>query len=98
LPPAHLRQDSHGVENVTAGPATITLPLRPSSYFDEYLDEITYFSETNKNRDIVVIEGLNQFNDATISESLRSLNLDPPLHPDRGDSTARRVPSMCLAR
>lgn len=63
-----------GIEKVSAGPATITLPPRSASYFDEYLDEIIYFFETNPTRDIVVIEDLDRFNDPNIFESLRSLN------------------------
>lgn len=63
-----------GIEKVTAGPATITLPPRSSSYFDEYLDEIIYFFETNPTRDIVIIEDLDRFNDPNIFEALRSLN------------------------
>jgi len=69
-----LIQGRLGIEKVTAGPATITLPARSSSYFDEYLDEIIYFFETNKKRDIVILEDLDRFDDATIFESLRSLN------------------------
>lgn len=63
-----------GIEKVTAGPATITLPARSTSYFDEYLDEIIYFFETNPKRDIVIIEDLDRFDDPNIFESLRSLN------------------------
>ncbi|MCD4850630.1 hypothetical protein LN996_07390 [Arthrobacter sp. AK01] len=63
-----------GVEKVSAGPATITLPARSTSYFDEYLDEIIYFFETNRKRDILIIEDLDRFNDSRIFESLRSLN------------------------
>lgn len=66
--------DRLSIEKVSAGPATITLPPRSSSYFDEYLDEIIYFFETNKRRDIVIIEDLDRFNDPYIFESLRSLN------------------------
>lgn len=64
-----------GVEKITAGPATITLPARSSSYFDEYLDEIIYFFETNPKPDILIIEDLDRFDDPHIFESLRSLNL-----------------------
>lgn len=63
-----------GLEKINAGPATITLPPRSSSYFDEYLDEIIYFFETNRTRDIVIIEDLDRFNDPRIFEALRSLN------------------------
>lgn len=69
-----LIQGRLGIEKVTAGPATIALPARSSSYFDEYLDEIIYFFETNKKRDLVILEDLDRFDDATIFESLRSLN------------------------
>lgn len=63
-----------GIEKVTAGPATITLPPRSTSYFDEYLDEIIYFFEMNPTRDIVIIEDLDRFNEPSIFEALRSLN------------------------
>lgn len=69
-----LVQGRIGIEKVTAGPATITLPARSSSYFDEYLDEIIYFFETNEKCDLVILEDLDRFDDATIFESLRSLN------------------------
>jgi hypothetical protein len=69
-----LIQGRLGIEKVTAGPATITLPARSSSYFDEYLDEIIYFFETNEKCDLVILEDLDRFDDATIFESLRSLN------------------------
>ncbi|MBN8424410.1 hypothetical protein JF531_07730 [Microbacterium esteraromaticum] len=62
------------IEKVNAGPATITLPPRSSSYFDEYLDEIIYFFEMNARIDIVIIEDLDRFNDPHIFEALRSLN------------------------
>lgn len=63
-----------GIERLSAGPATITLPPRSVSYFDEYLDEIIYFFEMNSKRDIVIIEDLDRFNDPNIFEALRSLN------------------------
>lgn len=69
-----LLQGHFGLEKVTAGPASITLPPRSTSYFDEYLDEIIYFFESNPKRDIVIIEDLDRFNDPGIFESLRSLN------------------------
>ncbi|MGN7187380.1 YobI family P-loop NTPase [Microbacterium enclense] len=62
------------IEKLSAGPATITLPPRSASYFDEYLDEIIYFFETNSSRDIVIIEDLDRFDDPQIFEALRSLN------------------------
>lgn len=63
-----------GIERVSAGPATISLSPRSTSYFDEYLDEIIYFFENNSQRDIVIIEDLDRFDDPYIFESLRSLN------------------------
>ncbi|WP_419707858.1 hypothetical protein [Promicromonospora sp. NFX87] len=69
-----LRQGRLGIEKVTAGPATITLPPRSTSYFDEYLDEIIYFFETHGRRDIVIFEDLDRFNDPSIFEALHSLN------------------------
>jgi len=62
------------IEKLTAGPATITLPARSTSYFDEYLDEIIYFFEMNRKASIVIIEDLDRFDDPHIFESLRSLN------------------------
>lgn len=69
-----LIQGRFNLERVSAGPATITLPPRSSSYFDEYLDEIIYFFETNPANDIVLFEDLDRFNDPRIFEALRSLN------------------------
>ncbi|OUE09874.1 hypothetical protein CMsap09_13080 [Clavibacter michiganensis] len=63
-----------GIEKVAAGPATISLPPRSTSYFDEYLDEIIYFFEVDSGRDVVIIEDLDRFDDPGIYESLRSLN------------------------
>ncbi|MBQ1052157.1 hypothetical protein KBX50_27335 [Micromonospora sp. C51] len=68
-----LLHDRLRIEQVTAGPASITLPPRSTSYFDEYLDEIVYLFETNQ-RDIVILEDLDRFDDPLIFETLRSLN------------------------
>jgi len=62
------------VDKLTAGPATLTLSPRSSTYFDEYLDEIIYFFEVKKKIDIVIIEDLDRFDDPGIFESLRGLN------------------------
>ena len=61
------------VDSVKAGPATITLSARSTSYFDEYLDEIVYFFEVSK-CNIVVLEDLDRFEDPAIFETLRALN------------------------
>lgn len=63
-----------GIERLTAGPATVTLSVHSASYFDEYLDEIIYSFEVNPDRDIVILEDLDRFDDIGIFESLRSLN------------------------
>jgi len=62
------------IDKITAGPATLALPPRSSTYFDEYLDEIIYFFEVKKKVEIVIIEDLDRFDDPGIFESLRSLN------------------------
>ncbi|MFC8190832.1 P-loop NTPase fold protein [Cellulomonas sp. NPDC057328] len=70
----HLMHQRLQVEKVTAGPATISLPPRSASYFDEYLDEIIYFFETNNRRNVVILEDLDRFDDPHIFEALRALN------------------------
>jgi len=62
----HIRQFS-------AGPAAVTLDEKSVSYFDQYLDEVVYFFETSE-RDIVIFEDIDRFNDSHIFETLRSLN------------------------
>jgi hypothetical protein len=61
------------IEKITAGTATISLLMKSSTYFDEYLDEIVYFFEVVK-RDIVVFEDIDRFDDPHIFETLRALN------------------------
>lgn len=61
------------LEKMTAGPATVSLSSQPSSYFDQYLDEIVYFFEVS-GRDIVIFEDIDRFNDVHIFEALKALN------------------------
>ncbi len=62
------------LDKITAGPATLTLPPRSATYFDEYLDEIIYLFQVKPEIDIVILEDLDRFDDPGIFESLRSLN------------------------
>jgi hypothetical protein len=70
------RRLTHGrftIQQVSAGPAGLTLSPQSTSYFDEYLDEIVYFFSISKRR-LVIFEDLDRFNDRYIFETLRSLN------------------------
>ncbi|GAA4853027.1 hypothetical protein GCM10023221_36110 [Luteimicrobium xylanilyticum] len=62
------------VDEVAAGPANIKLSrMTPTTYFDEYLDEIVYFFEVTE-YDLVIFEDIDRFDDTGIFETLRSLN------------------------
>ncbi|WP_402463714.1 YobI family P-loop NTPase [Isoptericola aurantiacus] len=62
------------VDQVAAGPANIRLSrTTPTTYFDEYLDEIVYFFEVTR-YDLVIFEDIDRFDDTGIFETLRSLN------------------------
>lgn len=61
------------LEKLTAGPATVSLTGQPTSYFDQYIDEIV-FSFEQTGRDVVIFEDLDRFRDVHIFESLRALN------------------------
>lgn len=61
------------LENLSAGPATVSLAATSSSYFDQYMDEIVYYFEQS-GRDIVVFEDIDRFEDVHIFETLRALN------------------------
>lgn len=61
------------VQQFSAGSATVTLNESSVSYFDQYLDEIVYFFEVS-NRDVVLFEDIDRFNDSHIFEALRALN------------------------
>jgi hypothetical protein len=56
-----------------AGPATVRLDPRSTSYFDQYLDEIMYFFQVSKT-DVVLIEDLDRFEDIAVFDTLRALN------------------------
>ncbi|MDN5890059.1 MAG: hypothetical protein L0H57_10180 [Yaniella sp.] len=61
------------VSGVSAGGATLKLSKRAHTYFDEYLDDIVNYFDT-ENIDIVIFEDLDRFNDPQIFEALRELN------------------------
>lgn len=61
------------IKQFSAGSATVTLNDNSVSYFDQYLDEIVYFFEVSE-RDIVIFEDIDRFNDSYIFETLRALN------------------------
>ena len=62
------------IDKLSAGETALVLSKGVSTYFDEYLDEIVYFFETAKNRDVVILEDIDRFDDQGIFENLRSLN------------------------
>ncbi len=59
--------------SVQAGTATVTLSKQSDTYFDEYLDEIVYFFQVSQ-RNIVVIEDVDRFEDVQVFDTLRALN------------------------
>ncbi|MFH1818661.1 MAG: DNA-binding protein [Pseudomonadota bacterium] len=61
------------IKQLSAGSATVSLNETSVSYFDQYLDEIVYFFEVSE-RDIVIFEDIDRFNDSHIFETLRALN------------------------
>ncbi|WP_241494994.1 DNA-binding protein [Pseudomonas mediterranea] len=61
------------IQQFSAGAATVTLNESSVSYFDQYLDEIVYFFEVS-DRDVVLFEDIDRFNDSHIFETLRALN------------------------
>ena len=61
------------IGQISAGSATVTLDKKSVSYFDQYLDEIVYFFEVS-DRDILIFEDIDRFDDSLIFETLRSLN------------------------
>lgn len=61
------------IQQLSAGSATVTLNESSVSYFDQYLDEIVYFFEVS-DRDVVLFEDIDRFNDSHIFETLRALN------------------------
>ncbi|UQY33687.1 DNA-binding protein [Pseudomonas fulva] len=61
------------IKQFSAGSATVTLEDNSVSYFDQYLDEIVYFFDVS-DRDVVIFEDIDRFNDSHIFETLRALN------------------------
>jgi hypothetical protein len=65
--------DRFVVSDVSAGGATVKLSERTPTYFDEYLDDIVNYFDS-EDIDIVIFEDLDRFNDPHIFEALRELN------------------------
>lgn len=61
------------ISDLSAGGASVTLSERTFTYFDEYLEEIVHFFDT-ESPDIVIFEDLDRFNDPHIFEALREFN------------------------
>lgn len=61
------------VSDVSAGGATLTLSERTPTYFDEYLDDIVHYFDS-ESINIVIFEDLDRFDDPHIFEALRELN------------------------
>lgn len=61
------------IAKISAGSAAIELSDQSNTFFDEYLDELVYFFEV-ANRDVVIFEDIDRFDNAHIFETLRSLN------------------------
>lgn len=69
-----LTYDRLTLSTVAAGGASVALSGKPKSFFDEYLDEIVHYFDT-ESRDIVIFEDLDRFEDPHIFEALRELNI-----------------------
>lgn len=61
------------VSGVSAGGATVKLSKRAPTYFDEYLEDIVNYFDTEDIR-VVIFEDLDRFDDPQIFEALRELN------------------------
>ncbi|ORA26697.1 YobI family P-loop NTPase [Mycobacteroides abscessus] len=69
-----LTHGRYNVKDVSAGGAAVTLSEKPQTFFDKYIDEIVhYFEQEQKN--IVLFEDLDRFDDPNIFEALRELNV-----------------------
>lgn len=65
--------DRFMISDISAGGATVKLSERTPTYFDEYLDDIVNYFDT-EDVDIVIFEDLDRFDDSHIFEALRELN------------------------
>ena len=62
------------LKSLTAGSASLSLDGDDSeTYFDKYLDEITYFFSSSKKR-VVIFEDIDRFDNTRIFEDLKELN------------------------
>jgi hypothetical protein len=69
----HASHNRLRIEKLTTASATISLSDESATYFDQYLDEIIYFFEVT-DRDILIVEDIDRFDDPHIFETLRALN------------------------
>jgi hypothetical protein len=69
----YLFQGRVNISQLSTGNAAISLDKKSVSYFDQYLDEIVYFFEVSE-KNIVIFEDIDRFEDSYIFETLRSLN------------------------
>tara|TARA_R110001599_G_scaffold26935_24_gene95140 strand:+ start:4959 stop:8627 length:3669 start_codon:yes stop_codon:yes gene_type:complete len=69
----YLFQGRVNISQLSTGNAAISLDEKSVSYFDQYLDEIVYFFEVS-DKNIVIFEDIDRFEDSHIFETLRSLN------------------------
>ncbi|MBJ7557012.1 DNA-binding protein, partial [Marinomonas spartinae] len=69
----YLFQGRFHISQLSTGNAAISLDEKSVSYFDQYLDEIVYFFEVS-DKNIVIFEDIDRFEDSHIFETLRSLN------------------------
>ncbi|WP_417561074.1 P-loop NTPase fold protein [Marinomonas sp.] len=69
----YLFQGRVNISQLSTGNAAISLDEKSVSYFDQYLDEIVYFFEVSE-KNIVIFEDIDRFEDSHIFETLRSLN------------------------
>ncbi|MEU5156163.1 hypothetical protein [Glycomyces sp. NPDC021274] len=69
----HILHDRYVIADLSAAGATVKLSERSHTYFDEYLDDIVNYFDTEE-IDVVIFEDLDRFNDPQIFEALRELN------------------------
>lgn len=83
-----LTHEKFFVSDLAAGGATVKLSEKKLTYFDEYLDLIVNYFDS-ENTDVVIFEDLDRFDDPQIFEALRELNtlLNGP---KRGKARSRR--------
>ena len=71
------------LQEVSIGPAKLSLDTQRGNYFDAYLDEIVHFVSRSKTR-LIVFEDLDRFEGSGIFQALRELNTLLNSAPRRG--------------